>query len=205
MAETFRTEEIPFGDMTVRIEYLYDDCGMDFPWEEYDGHGVIRKSNNRHYRGYDTDKKPGERPMNQPDRNEYQFYYDWQATMRKARGDWGLSDENKAALAKKLGRPPTLGEITHASVQRDFDYCCKWLKGDIFFIGIELALLDADGEEVEISDIYPHNSLWGVEYGHYDCEYAEGEAKGMAEGLIQAYNRECNEAQYWAERDVVTA
>ena len=73
----------------MKNQVLFDDSTFDykghtfhvsFPSDEdstpfdFDGHGPVRKTSDRHAEG-SSDKKPGERPLNQPDRREYQFYY----------------------------------------------------------------------------------------------------------------------------------
>lgn len=114
-------------NFTVSIEPDYDQRA---PWKEYDGCGIIRETSKRHVDGC-SDKKPGERPMNNPDRNEYQFYYDTQATIKKAiLESWGLSQENVDLLSAKLKRQPTKREIIRESVERDFKFCAGFINDD---------------------------------------------------------------------------
>ena len=130
-------------DFTVSIEPDYD-CGL--PWKEMDGLGIIRQSSKNHSCGY-SDKKPGERPMNSPDRNCYQFYYDVQATIKKAIAEgWGLSDEHKQMLSARLGRQPTKREIIQKAVDADFEFCAGFINNDWQYYNVSIF---PEGEENE--------------------------------------------------------
>lgn len=98
------------------ITFEFDEFS-DAPWDYSDYHGPIRKSNNAH-NAYDSDKMPGERPLNRADRNEYQFYYDWQKAMQTAVKDWGC--KSKASATKV--------------VQSDFDYLRGWVNDDWHYV-----------------------------------------------------------------------
>lgn len=130
-------------NFTVSIEPDYD---MRLPWEEMDGLGVIRQSSKIHSCGY-SDKRPGERPMNSPDRKCYQFYYDVQATIKKAIAEgWGLSDEHKQMLSARLGRQPTKREIICEAVERDFNFCSGFINNDWQYYSVSIY---PEGEENE--------------------------------------------------------
>ena len=120
------------------------DFDMRYPWKEYDGCGVIRKTSSRHVDGY-SDKTPGERPMNSASRNEYQFYYDVQATVKKAIVEgWGLSDEHVDQLTIKLKRQPTKREIILEAVERDFNFCSGYINNEWQYLTV--SIYPADGE-----------------------------------------------------------
>lgn len=112
------------------------DCDMLPPWKEWDGCGIISEWERR-------DKSAGERILYEERGSK--LFYDWQATMQKAKHEgWGLSSEKLAALERKLGRAPTKGEIIAQSVELDFqnmrDYCTgEW---GYYVICVE----DEDGE-----------------------------------------------------------
>lgn len=118
------------------------DCGL--PWEDMNGLGVIRKTSKRHVDGY-SDKSPGERPMNNPDRNEYQFFYDIPETLKKARLEgWGLSPEHVDELSKRLKRQPTKREIIREAVERDFKFCSGFINDEWQYYNVSVY---PDGEE----------------------------------------------------------
>jgi hypothetical protein len=186
--EAFRTETFTRDGVEFTAEFFSDDSGRGFPWDEHDGHGVVRRTSRNPHWHRETDKRPGERPMNKPDRNEDQFYYDWQESMRVARRDgWCMGKT---------------GADFHAAVQADFDYCRAWLSGDKFWVGVRVT--SADGAE---------DSLWGIDSGHSkrDYEYADECAYECAENILhmkrQAWRAALKEARarrYWASRDVET-
>lgn len=108
-----------------RVTIEYDDCA-EAPWEQCDGHGPVRCARTEH-----GDKRAGERPLNQPTRGQYQYYYDWQEAMRMARRDgWGISDGVRSVMVKRLGREPTPGEIAAEAVALDFNRLHGWCNND---------------------------------------------------------------------------
>lgn len=196
MEYPFNTETIEHCGVTVRIDYFYD-SDHGFPWDECDGHGPVRKSNHRHGVNWSTngDKKPGERPLNCPDHNDYQFYYDWQQAMKIAKRDgWNTAPydaPNKALRA----------------VQADFNFIHGFLNDQWHYAGIVCTVLDSDGDGTEETD-----SCWGFETlnnyhetsGH---EMAESLAESVYEAKLNSWRAALHEARnrkYWASRDVVT-
>lgn len=127
---------------TFKVKYEQD-IYADPPWDQSDGHGPVRKSTRPH--GSSGDKRPGERPLNCPGRNEYQFYYDWQAACKMARRDWWNAEPYDAP--NRIQR----------AVQADFVFLSSWLRNMWEYVGVIVALLD-DDDGVEDS-----TSLWGVE------------------------------------------
>jgi hypothetical protein len=112
------------------------DCGMRAPWIEHDGHGVVRQSTTRH-RACEGGKRPGEWPLNHANRNEYQYYYDFKATIKlAARDSWGVSPEVIEAFTAKHGKLPTAKQIRAMAVEADFDYLRKYLAGDLEWYSI---------------------------------------------------------------------
>ena len=124
------------------ITFAHDEFS-DAPWEFSDGHGPVRKSNHAH-NAYDSDKMPGERPLNQADRNEYQFYYDWQKAMKMAVKDWGFKTKSEALKA----------------VQRDFDYLRGWVNGERSYVFVTV---EYEGETESVGAVETYN-----EY-HIEC------------------------------------
>lgn len=162
---------------------LFYDSDSTPPWDREDGHGPVRCG-----KGRGASKKPGERAL----RTEHgaSWLYDWQGAMQQAKTDgWGLGDDELAALAAKLGRPPTPGEIRAESVRQDFEYLQRYLRDEWWYIGVEVSL---NGDEL---------SVWGVEsYGEYWKEVA----KELAQTLWQQHRKEFDERAYWNARDVAT-
>lgn len=93
---------------TVRTEPDYD---AGYPWENEDGHGPVIRETSPHWHR-EGNKRPGWRPLNRPDRNEYQFYYDWQAACKRA------------------------GRGCQRAAQADFDHLRRFIAGDWNYIGV---------------------------------------------------------------------
>lgn len=144
----------------VRFE---SDPDVEFPWNNEDGHGPVRESPYPCGQ-YGSTKKPGERPLNRPGRNEYQFYYDWQAACKLARIDgWNVA-------------PFDAPNRIQRAVESDFDYLRRFLAGDWEYIGVIVE--SEEGEE---------ESLWGVES---EGDYKEQLAQELAEVLDSRIRRD---------------
>ncbi len=193
MDQPFNTETIEHRGVTVRIKYFYDhDAGC--PWENSDGHGVIRSE----YSYYGKpEKKPGE-VLIQGERGSYHIY-DWQESTRIAKRDgWGVSNP-PAGLTQK--------QITALAVKADFDYLRGWINDNWYYVGVVCTVLDVDGEETGIED-----SCWGFETLN---EYHETAGREMAESLAESTHKarlhqwraalkEARARKYWASRGVGT-
>lgn len=173
---------------SIKVSFPHDsDHGA--PWEESDGHGPIRIIRDR------SDKLPGERILGGERR--HLFAYDFAGAMALAKRDgWGLCDEERAKLEKRLGHAPSAGEIRAAAVEADCDFLSGWINERWSYVVIVVDLLDADGRELA------SDCLGGVEsFGSYASE----QAAEMANQLIRADDEERAEAAYWQDRDVLTA
>lgn len=139
MKTLYDNETFEHNGHRFRVHFDYDDWSSA-PWEDYDGHGPVRKENQPHRNGYST-KRPGERPLNRADRNEYQFYYDWQEAMRIAKRDgWNTAPydaPNKALRA----------------VQADFDYLSAWCNNEWQYVIVTVDLMNDNGETIESDSI----------------------------------------------------
>lgn len=143
-----------------RVKFEQDDCSEP-PWSCCDGHGPVRQSKNPHWHR-ETDKKPGERPLNKPGRNEYQFYYDWAEAVRIAKADgWNTAPYDAPNAAAR-------------AVQADFDYLRGYIAGDWCY----LVVIVTDIETGESDSLGMVGSL-----GDYasECVYE------LADDLAQAY------------------
>ena len=137
------------------VEFPHDNSLRE-PWKEHDDHGVVSEPRHHPF-GYGTKppKSPSERILYW-ERGHYRTY-DMRATMAIARRDgWGLSPDDVEKLAKKLGRPPTKGDIRAEAVERDFQYLRAWCEDRWSWCGVVVKHVDDEGnEETE--------SLWGIE------------------------------------------
>lgn len=159
---------------------IVDDYDMGAPWKEYDGCGIVRESSKRHSES-SGDKRPGERPMNSPGRNEYQFYYDWQASTIKARAEgWGLSIADIAELRNTLGKLPTKGEIIAAAVERDFQYLSGYLNGEWNYVNVDVTDITDGERECDYS-----HSLGGIE--NSDDEYILESAHKLVDDILREF------------------
>jgi hypothetical protein len=139
---------------------------MGLPWEEQDGHGLIRQI---HRSFGKPDKKPGEVIL-YGERGSY-WIYDVAGTTKIATKDgWGLGEEREQALGEMLRRPPTKKEITAEAVRQDMDFCRKFLSGDIVWFTVS-CWSEEDPDAIEY--------LSGFLCEHGDS-YLEDAAKMMA-------------------------
>jgi hypothetical protein len=113
-----------------------DEYYPEYPWDNDDGCGIVRRSNKPHRDGQ-SDKKPGERPLNQAGSNEYQFYFDWQAAMKKAKAD-GWNTEPYDAPNKTL-----------RAVEQNFDYLRGFINGDWCYLSVTVTMVDEFGNDMD--------------------------------------------------------
>lgn len=166
------------------VKYLYD-TDADAPWDNCTGRGPVRKSLSPHTE-HRSDKRPGERPLNSPDRNEYQYYYDWQTACKEAKRDgWDAAPFGES-------------HHVHRAVKADFAYLRGYVQNDWIYVGV--CIEDSNGNVLD--------TLWGVET-HKD--YHRTCAREMVAACVdtrlvaqRAARRESRERNYWASRDVVT-
>ncbi len=141
------------GGRTFKVEMPYDDTPR-CPWEDDCGTGIVSEWTSR-------DKGPGERLLHS-DRSLYR-YYDVAETTKKAKRDgWGLSNDDKAKLAERLGRQPTRKQIIAEAVERDYDRLRRWCNDQWSYVGVVVTAIDDKGEDLE------SDSLWGIESDSYD-------------------------------------
>lgn len=156
---------------TFRVEFPYDD-DAGAPWDREDGHGPV--SGFRYHapgQGSKPPKAPGERILYWG-RGAYRTYGFAEAMRIAKRDGWGLSDADTAALAKKLKRTPTRGDIVAEAVERDFEYLRRWCTDQWSYVGVVVRLADEPTRS---------ESLWGIESDAYD--YLEETAHELAEQI----------------------
>lgn len=142
------------------------------PWKNDDGCGIVSA-----WRHIDT-KRPGERVLNK-DGGSVRFY-DWQATMKKARKDgWGVSweSENRPEQLNEFKwklwyAGLTVGEKAALAVEQDFQRMRAWCNDDWRYIGIIVTHVRTGRDA----------SLWGIES---DClDYHREVAKQLADEIM---------------------
>lgn len=198
MTTPLDTIETTYKRHTIRV-HVHNDDDMGPPWEEHDGHGIVSDWK-RHCL---VDKAPGEMILCE-DRGSVRFY-DFQATMKKAKSEgWGLGEKETARLAARLGRQPTKGEILHASVMHDYEFLKGWCNDEWRWVGYVTEILGPDGSKLETE----HDSCWGFESTDDGIKYMTGEARSIAEHAIDSHlkakRKERKESQAMACRDIVT-
>lgn len=160
--DVLRTRDITGEKLTFVVSIQHDDDATP-PWERSEGHGPVTEWTSR-------DKSPGERVLASDGRSKR--FYDWQEAVAMAKRDgWGLSAEDKARLAARLGREPTRKEIAVEAVELDFEFLRRWCNDQWYYVGVCLFELPRDGKErnaERIADRAPFESLrywsvWGVE------------------------------------------
>ena len=137
MSERFTYEGFDF------IMELKPDNLSGLPWKNGDGCGIVSE-----WRPKDS-KRPGERILHQDGRSC--LFYDWQATMLKARKEgWGV-EKPPPGLTKRA--------IAALAVEQDFERMRRWCNGEWWYVGVVVMLDEYDSTE--------QRSLWGIES---DCE-----------------------------------
>ncbi|MGO1069470.1 hypothetical protein [Lysobacter sp. CA199] len=143
--------------LIFKIEH-HPDHDADAPWETCDLLGAVTSWECRnHYRG---GKRPGERILNKSERcnrDGYYRFYDFAGAVAKARAE-GLSGPQAAE-----------------SAEREFQWLRAWCDDQWSYIGVEVTLLDAEGNPTEYTD-----ALWGVEN---DGDYATTVASDLADTI----------------------
>ncbi|MFN8994139.1 MAG: hypothetical protein ACK5X3_10835 [Pseudomonadota bacterium] len=188
METLYDGDTFELNGLTFRVKFE-SDYYSGAPWERCDGHGAVRKSYQRHRDG-ESDKKPGERPLNQAGHRDRQFYYDWAAACKDARRDgWN---------AEPYDAPNRIAR----AVEADFQFLSAFINNDWHYVGVIVELLDDDGE------VLSDTSLWGVEtWKDNHCEVAHDLARELSaqhDAEQEQTAVESFEAHYWATRDVVT-
>jgi hypothetical protein len=172
---TFEHKGRQFG-MTIEF-----DAGLQEPWKEHDGHGIVSEWTSRA-------KRAGERVLVQ-DRSSYR-YYNFAETMKLARKDsWGVSDPKEGETKRQ--------QLVRA-VEKDFEHLRAWCNDGWHWCGVIVELLDSDGERTGETE-----SLWGME--NSDTKYLEMEAHELADAIIYRVDKDFVEASELERPDLYSA
>jgi hypothetical protein len=181
----FNTEKYTLHGYEVTIE-LWQDNYMGAPWKEHDGHGPVREISSI------EEKRPGEVLLNSYfDRRSYNYAYDVQAAQKQALSEgWGFEGA-KTGLSKR--------QVAATVVQKDIAHLRGWLNNDWHWTGYNLTVTKG-GEEIDTDT---------RTVGGYDCENAclddaKHEAEYWIKKHIEQTQKEREEADYWASRDMIT-
>ena len=102
--------------------------------------------------------------MNKPDRNAYQYYYDWAGACKKAREE------------KWNAEPYDAPHQVQRAVQADFDYLKGWINNDWIYVNVTVTLANA----LEYTQ-----TIGGVETSKgYQWEFAEELAQEVLNGYL---------------------
>lgn len=174
------------GDYQILLKWYHDEHQGN-PWEEHEGHGIVREARVPKYASRGA-KKPGELVLHSG--LSTVLFYDYAATLKIARRDgWGISEEERSKMEKELGRKATRREETARSVVLDYEFLRKFCTGDIYYVGYTI---EVEGTSYE-------DSLWGIMSD--DMEFHAKEALEEAEAWIEREVREQTDA---AARDILT-
>lgn len=105
-------------------------------------------------------------------------------------GHYGTRAEAEAARLRVISNKlETKRQKAARAAMADFEYLRSWCNNDWSYVGIEVTLLDSEGNKTEVSD-----SLWGVESGTDEVKYqAETIADELAHGLHTRFEQVVSE------------
>lgn len=169
----FDGDTFTHGGRTFVVHIEADDDAAA-PWERTDCHGPVTQWKSR-------SKRPGEWVLSSS-RGSNRFYDAQEATRIAKRDGWGIGDDECAALAAKLGREPTRGEVVAAAVRRDFELLRGWCNDEWHYVGVCVRHVSQDEDEK-----YSY-ALWGIES---ECDdYIQETAHELAARCAKALDSE---------------
>lgn len=161
---------------TFRVNFERDDA-MGKPWEEHDGHGVVREVK---LHGERVSKGPGERVLWSDRWTAY--LYDVQASMKLARKDgWGCK-HSTIVDGKFISGHQHKREALACAVEQDFNYLRGWCNDEWEWTVATVTLCDEDGNAEGGPDT--RASLGGIDGDHDGGTYLTEVAKELADDIL---------------------
>lgn len=151
-------------EMTFDVT-IHDDAGdMGTPWDNEDGHGPVTDWVRR-------EKRPDELVLNHCVRTGQKRFYNFKEACAIAlRDGWGCKDLDGAETKRQKAAKAAMA---------DFEYLRAWCNNEWSYVGVEVTLLDSEGNKTEVSD-----SMWGIESHDDQVNYhAQNLADDLAHGL----------------------
>ncbi|MQR02341.1 hypothetical protein [Glaciimonas soli] len=172
------------GGLRFRINITRDDSAA-LPWIDCEGHGVVSDWTSR-------DKRPGERILCTSYGGASHRFYDVATSMKIARRD-------KWSSGEWLPNPATVGMERARTVEKDFEYLRAWCNDEWHYVGISVTLLSNSDNAITNYNYV----LRGIESNSDD--YLQQVTHDFMDEMIKQHTKETHEADYWAERDVITS
>ena len=155
------------------VYYMFEnDRDYGPPWEDTD-EDLVRKADKSPGRWYgESDKKPHERPLNRADRNHYQFYYNWQRAMQKAKKEkWNTPPYDAPNQAER-------------AVQANFDYYKAYLANEWNYVTITVWLAEHPQYEHAVGGFETYK------------DYHKESVQELAEELVRMYLSDLQSGKY---------
>lgn len=164
--------ELEVDGFTVMYEFR-DDSDHGMPWEDNDEDLVRRAEHPHRYQyGEGGGKKPSERPLNEPDRNHYQYYYNWQRAMQKAKKEkWNTEPFDAPNQAER-------------AVQANFDYYKAYLNQEWNYVTITVWLAEHPQYEHAVGGFETYK------------DYHEESVPEVAQELVRMYLSDLQSGKY---------
>lgn len=133
---------------------IREDDSHGAPWENDCGMLEVQRVSHGHT------KRASECFLYRGSRREYSYVYHVGESQAKARTEsWGCNEKTQAAFVAEHGREPGPREMAVLAVRDNAEYLAEWCRDDWSFVGVEVSMLDAEGEAIPGRK----GSLWGVE------------------------------------------
>lgn len=148
-------------EMTFAVT-VSDDHDHGSPWDNEDGHGPVT--------GWTTrNKRPDELVLN-TDRGQKRFYNFKEACAIALRDGWGCEGLDGTETKRQKAAKAAIA---------DFEYLRSWCANEWNYVGVEVTLLDSEGNQTEVSD-----SIYGIESHDDQVNYhAQNLVDDLAHGL----------------------
>lgn len=153
--------QIADTEMTFTVS-IHDDAGdMGAPWTNEDGHGPVTDWIRR-------DAGMDELVLNSS-HGDKRYYNFKEACAIALRDGWGCND---------LDGTETPRQKAAKAAMADFEHLRAWCNNEWSYVGVEVTLLDSEGNPTEVSE-----SVWGIESNDNIESHAQTLADELAHGL----------------------